>query len=241
MFFLLHSALTHAATPWHTLAPGIEYVVLEFGDTDDPMNVHAFRIDPARHKLDVVLAKDFGLSATSVREMGQRARAVVAVNGGFFSPEFHPLGLRIAHGAVRNALKDTSWWGVFFMRGTHAQIVAKNDFHAEQHLTMAVQAGPRLVVNGQIPNLKGGEAQRTGIGITRDGKIVIASTEEYPISTEEFAQLFRKSARDGGLDCPNALNLDGGSSSQIFAQLGAFHLNVPNLGAVTDAVVVVGK
>jgi exopolysaccharide biosynthesis protein len=46
---------------------------------------------------------------------------------------------------------------------------------------------------------------------------------------------------EGGLGCMNALNLDGGSSTQLYAKTQDFSLSIPSFSAVTDAVVVVPK
>ncbi len=237
IFLLLASPALARPLAWRTLAPGLEYVALQLG-SDQPSTVHAFRIDPARYRFDIALAKDYGLAAASVRELGERAHAIVAINGGFFSPENLSLGLRVQNGRVRTPLKGTSWWGVFSIANHRAQIFAQRDYRPNPATTMAVQAGPRLVVGGAVPTLKGGLAERSGLGITRTGQIIIAATEYAPLTTTAFAELFRKADRDGGFGCPDALNLDGGRSTQIYARLGQFRINVPNLSLVTDAVVV---
>lgn len=239
---LLNTSAAHARpTAWRTLAPGLEYTALQLGTADAPRLVHAFRVDPNAYRFDLALAKDYGLPAASVRELGERSKAMIAINGGFFSPENMPLGLRIQNGRVRSALKGTSWWGVFALSANRARIVAQRDYQPTHTHTMAVQAGPRLVVGGTIPSLKGGLAERSGLGITRTGRVVIAATEYAAMTTNEFAELFRTPEAAGGLGCPNALNLDGGRSTQLYARLGQFRLHIPNLSLVTDAVVVKAK
>lgn len=223
-----------APTRWQTLSPGLEYASLSHSTG----RIHAFRIDLRRYHLDVALAKDYQLPNASVRDLAARAEAVVAINGGFFSPAFEPLGLRIQRGTVRSPLKATSWWGVFHVSQRRAQIVPPQGFTAGRHTTMAVQSGPRLVVKGAIPTLKGGEAERSALGITTQGQVVIAITDHAPLSTSVLAEILRRSAASGGLGCRDALNLDGGRSAQLYARIGRFQLHVPNLSVVTDAVIV---
>lgn len=223
-----------APTRWQTLSPGLEYTTRSYGTG----HIHAFRLDLRRYQLDVALAKDYRVANASVRDLATRADALIAINGGFFSPEFEPLGLRIQRGTVRSPLKATSWWGIFRVAQARAQIVPPQGFTAGRHTTMAVQSGPRLVVQGAIPILKGGEAERSALGITTQGQVVIAITDHAPLSTSALAEILRRSAARGGLGCRDALNLDGGRSAQLYARIGRFQLHVPNLSVVTDAVIV---
>jgi uncharacterized protein YigE (DUF2233 family) len=82
---------------------------------------------------------------------------------------------------------------------------------------MAIQAGPRLVVNGKVPKLKSEISQKTAIGINRKGEVILLTTL-YPFSVNELAKLMAKPESKGGLGCRYALNLDGGSSSQLYAR-----------------------
>ncbi len=58
-----------------------------------------------------------------------------------------------------------------------------------------------------------------------------------PLSTTELAQVMKAAP----LNCENALNLDGGSSSQLRAQIGSFQLDVHGFSNVSDAVIVQAK
>lgn len=230
-----------AATTWVTLAPGFEYAKLSAGGPNTESYVHAFRVDPARYRFSVALAKDFAQKSTSVRELAERSKALLAINGGFFSPELEPLGLRIQDGRVRAPLKNTSWWGVFAIQGHQPRIVAQRDFRADTKFSMAVQAGPRLLVDGTIPPLRAGADDRSALGITPHGKVIVAITEHAPMETATLAAILRRPEPQGGLGCRSALNLDGGRSAQLFARLGRFQLHIPNLSAITDAVVVLPR
>jgi exopolysaccharide biosynthesis protein len=76
-----------------------------------------------------------------------------------------------------------------------------------------------LIVNGKIlSTLKPGLDSRTAMA-----KTMVASQIE------------------GGLGCINALNLDGGSSTQLYAKYGNFNLKVAGYSAVTDAILVLPR
>ena len=52
---------------------------------------------------------------------------------------------------------------------------------------------------------------RNGVGVRADGKVIFVISQEA-VSFDAFARLFRD-----GLKCPNALFLDGGSASSLYA------------------------
>lgn len=240
-FLSLFAQAEAAPLTWREIAPGMAYTKLAIGAEESPGTLHAFRIDPARLRVDCLLARDFGGKTATAQAMVTRSKALLAINGGFFSPEFEPLGLRVQGGRQRNPLKAISWWGIFFFDHGAPHIAARGDFVGGNGIQMAVQSGPRLVVDGTIPALKPGIAERSAIGISRRGEIVIAITERAPIETRTLAELFRRPAAAGGLDCPNALNLDGGGSSQLYVKTRALTLHIPGFTPVTDAVAVFAR
>ncbi|MBI2343816.1 MAG: phosphodiester glycosidase family protein [Deltaproteobacteria bacterium] len=229
------------ATTWRTLAPGLEYAMVSFGSDNMGSFLHAFRVDPQHYRLDVAFASDFGQQSASVRELAERTKARVAINGGFFSPELQPLGLRIQNGKRRTPLKSTSWWGIFSLEGTTPHIAPPWAYRPSSQTRMAVQSGPRLIVDGRVPPLKEGMAERSALCITPEHRIVVAATENAPMSTSTLADLLRRATAEGGFACRDALNLDGGRSTQLYARIGRFRVHVPNLSTVTDAVIVVPK
>lgn len=173
------------------------------------------------------------------------SQAVLGVNGGFFDPKNQPLGLRILNGKMLNPAKNISWWGTFFISNNRPQIIAqpqKINLISPSQVQFAIQSGPRLIAHGQIVDrLKGGYDERTALGITRDQHIIVVSSENLLITTTQLAQVMVASEAQGGLGCIDAINLDGGSSSQLYAKVGNFSLNVPGFATVADAVVVKEK
>ncbi len=154
------------------------------------------------------------------------------INGGFFSPEHKSLGLLVRDGKTINPLHPTSWWAIFQIAKEKPAIIPLRSFKANAETEMALQVGPRLVVNGEIPQFKPSLARRSGVGIRRNGNIIIAVTANDEISMEEFANLFR------GLECVDALNLDGGGSSQLYFSLNGFKLEVPGISRIANAITV---
>lgn len=236
--FLLLSLLTsfhaYSAGNWRELSPGIEYQDLAGRFLAPWSHIYAFRIDLNQNKLAIVSAKSLALKNASADQFAEHSQALLSINGGFFDREFNPLGLRINNKKLLNPLKRISWWGIFYVRHNKAYISSLNRFHYDRDIDFAMQSGPRLLIKRKIPSLKPGEADRSALGITADGKVIILVTTNAAMSTRKLAHLLKASP----LSCVDAINLDGGSSSQLYAHIGSFQLNVHSFSHVSDAIVV---
>lgn len=231
---LLLPLLAHATDSWQELSPGIEYQDLQGGLLAPWSHVHAFRIDLNKNKLSLVSAKNLSLKNASADQFAEYSKALISINGGFFDHEFKPLGLRINNKKLENPIKRISWWGVFYVKDNQARITNARQFNYDEEIDFALQSGPRLLINGKIPSLKVGTADRSALGITADGKVIIIVTNNGAMSTKGLARLMKAPP----LNCRDAINLDGGSSSQLFAHMNSFQLNVHGFSNVSDAVIV---
>lgn len=236
------SATPKGAYVWNQLTPGLAYTSFAFSPAEGAPSttLHAFRIDPAHYRLDVVVAKDEKVGSTAA-EMARSAKAMIVINGGFFTPEHASIGLLVQNGWELKPIHRTSWWSVFAMAGDQAAIFAPKAIGDPRRYRVAIQAGPRLVVNGQVPKLKESVAARSTIGIADDGKVVIAITQGPGIQMAELARRMSAPQLAGGLGCPNAMALDGGSSSQLYAKIKKFELSIPNIARVTNGLAVFEK
>ncbi|HCA89741.1 MAG: hypothetical protein CMF38_01610 [Legionellaceae bacterium] len=223
---------------WQILRPGLSYQHLDLPYLSPWSYVHVFRINLKHHKIALLNAKEIGLKHASIEQFAQESQALITMNGGFFDKNAHPLGLRMMHHQQTNPFKLISWWGVFYLKNQQAVIQSARHFHADKTIELAIESGPRLIINGRIPPLKSQKAERSAIGITKDQQIILLITEHYPLSTTQLAHLLQKSP----LNCENALNLDGGSSSQVYARIPPyFKLNVYGFSRVSDALLIYEK
>lgn len=235
VFLVLNFAI--AANHWQKLSPGIEYQDIGSGYLTPWSHIHVFRINLKDNRLSLVMARDMSRQYASVDEFAQHSRALLAINGGFFDDNYKSLGLRIKNRKQINPIKQISWWGVFYIKNQHAYLASARQFYRSGQIDFAVQSGPRLLVNGKIPPLKAGRAERTALGITQDGQVIILVTDHAAMSTTELAQRLKAPP----LNCLNALNLDGGNSTQLYAKVRNFHASVHGFSNVSDAIIVEAK
>ena len=220
------------SSQWTPLAKGLDYMSIQPKRFNPWSQLHVFKINLKNYSLSLAMANEYSQKTSAVNQLAHLSNALIAINGGFFNPEYEPLGLRIKNGKILNPKKNISWWGIFYVKNNQPYLVAPNQFYPKQSITFAIQGGPRLLINGRVPKLKQGIAERSAIGISKNDDVIIAVTERLPLSTTELANYLKQ------LQCDYALNLDGGSSSQLYANIGDFKLRVSGFSTITDAVIV---
>ena len=182
--------------------------------------------------------KPYSNFATLAQTLKARGRALrFAMNAGMFETDLSPVGLFVEDGR-RERRADTREGdsnfhlkpnGVFYIGDGAAGVIETTRFLASgPKARYATQSGPMLVIDGRIhpkisPN--GASAKiRNGVGV-RDGALIFFAISEEPVTFHAFARLFRD-----GLNCPNALFLDGSVSS----------LYAPNLNRRDDPLLPIG-
>ncbi len=225
LFFLLWALPAHAIE-WKPLESGFEYRASDHG------HVHFYRIDARKFRFQILMASDYHTSLLAADTYREKSGAVLVINGGFFDEFFKSLGLLLRDGKMINPLRRASW-GVFSLggrTGMEPSIVATRDWKPEG-VQFAIQVGPRLVVDGKIHDFKeAGASRRSAIGITGDGLVEIALSD-VPMTLHDWAEEMQK-------DCVQAMNLDGGGSSQFSIAHPAMSLNVVGMTGVPNAVAI---
>lgn len=206
-----------AKLPWHNVANGIEYQLLSSPNLYPFAQIHAFKIDLKKTEFSFCAQHN----AQKLSELAKAKQALLVFNSGFFDKNKQPLGLRINNGKIFSRLKRISWWGVFSIKKHRARIDSYRDFRRSKYTQFAIQAGPRLVYRNKLVSLRPGSAERTALGITKDGDVILVVTEHSPITTRQLAIMMRDK-----LHCQDALNLDGGGSTQLYANMNDFSREV---------------
>lgn len=152
-----------------------------------------------------------------------------AANAGMYNSEFAPIGYTVIQGEEIRSLNlkqgggnfhllpnGVLWWdkaGKVQISESHALNAMLENGEAEPWF--ATQSGPMLVINGDIhPKFDPNSTSlkfRNGVGVCNDGQIKFVNSDEI-VSFYNFAALFKND-----LDCPNALFLDGGIASALYA------------------------
>ncbi len=212
-----------ASEAWREVSPGFSYL------RNTETGAHLFKVNPAKWRVSVLRAKDYSQAALSVRRYRERSEAALAINGGFFNGQFESLGLLVQQGHSVSPLRQASW-GVFSISGGRPTIQSSRDYNTtDPAVEMAIQAGPRLVVNGILSKLKESlPERRSAIGITPDREVLLAVTDN-PLLMTEWAKLLQVYATD-------VLNLDGGGSTQLSVKLKNLTIQVDGETNVPNAV-----
>ena len=152
-----------------------------------------------------------------------------AMNAGMYDQNYAPIGYTVIEGKEFKSLNLKEGGGNFHLlpngvmwwdKAGHVQIT---ESHAlDEQITTgdaqpwyATQSGPMLVINDKIhPQFNPDSTSiklRNGAGVCDDGSIQFVNTD-VPVTFYQFATLFKDELR-----CPNALFLDGGIASALYA------------------------
>jgi uncharacterized protein YigE (DUF2233 family) len=223
-------------TDWQSIAPGVEYRELKIEQGDRSDRLRLARIDPAQTRLRVLYDPD---RPRRVSEWLAQSNALVAVNGNFFDPQNHALGMVIEDGQRRDGVVYEGFGGMFAVSGDEVRVRwnVQEPYNGEP-LTYALQNFPMLVLPGGSPNVDidddGRASLRTAVGQDRSGRIVFVVSPTPIFTLTEFSQWLAAS----DLDLNVALNLDGGTSSGLVLRSGNRNLGVDSWVQVPNVIVV---
>jgi uncharacterized protein YigE (DUF2233 family) len=164
------------------------------------------------------------LSALPRALEGEAGRLLFATNAGMFDPTLKPVGLYVEQRRELVHVNTRSGYGnfhmkpngVFYISADRAAVAETRAFLKQRpQADLATQSGPMLVINGRLhprfDRTRTSLKARNGVGVRTDGKVIFAISQ-VEVSFDAFARLFRE-----GLNCPNALFLDGGSAASLYA------------------------
>jgi len=213
---------------WQKLKPGLLYKQYSHDELTPFAKLHVLEIDLDKINLAYCLLN----KKTTALESTLNSDAIVAFNGAFFSPSYSPIGLRISKGNTLSNYKNISWWQIFSIENNHASINKYNELNKLKNISFAIQSGPALIVKNQIiKKLKKSYARRTAIGIKKNGHVIVVVTENTQITTTFLANFMNNK-----LQCEDALNLDGGGSTQLSINLPNYQYQVIGLTQLPDAI-----
>lgn len=169
---------------------------------------------------------------------------IFATNAGMYTIDNSPKGLHVENGKelvpidLKTKQSNANFYmqpnGVFLLTKSGAKVVASQEFAPfRDSAVYATQSGPMLVINGAINSkfMQGSQNVyiRNGVGISRDGKVVFAISNEL-VNFYDFASLHKDK-----LNCDNALYLDGAISKMYLPEIGRYDLG-GNFGGMIGVV-----
>ena len=220
-----------------TVAPGIVHAAYRVSADDaEPFWGYAFKVDLDVAELRLVPAGGASPRRT-VAEIAAPYPAVVAMNASFFDRDGRAMGLAIDDGRSTGGRRQQGW-GALVVEGKKARIMLGSDMGDGLSPRLVVQGIPRLVVGGKVSRLKPQIAERSAVCADGSVVVLVVSTRAEAAA---FARFLADSPEKGGLGCIDALNLDGGPSTQLVARLPGLELMVPGWGVPNALVVTPGK
>ncbi len=213
---------------WKKLDEGFEVRAMHFQGVpyQIPFDVRALRVELDRFPVRVIDSRALGASRMDIKTMAQKAQALAAINGGFFLPDYKPLGLLIVDGREASPLRKADW-GIFLIQENLPKILHTKDFLPDRNISQALQVGPRLVVGGRELTLKKQLARRSAVGVTYKNQVILLNTGDTEAYAQDLARIFWLSEDEGGLGCRDALTLDGGPSAQMYLEYKSLKIEIP--------------
>lgn len=223
----LHGALAQSPPPsspinpinWEMLSNGLE--VSRFQIASGGLlgsSAVAVRAPFSKFMPRTIRAAEYGWKKGSAQALCQASGASACINSNFFDEQGKPLGIVIGRGIQHQKLHrgGGTLTGVFFATSHTLGITHRSLFSAEKVIE-AAQAGPRLISDGAPVIGVKDSANATNISlvcIDRDQRILFvrASLALFGGSLRELQITLLRPE----LGCVDALNFDGGGSSQLY-------------------------
>ena len=152
------------------------------------------------------------------------SRLAFAMNAGMYHEDRSPVGLYVENSKELKAANTRNGPGnfhlkpngVFYVKGDRAGVLETETYLKRKiKPSYATQSGPMLVIDGRIhPKISEegiSRKVRNGVGV-RDPHTAVFAISDGLVTFGQFARLFRDA-----LGCRNALFLDGGSASSLYA------------------------
>ncbi|NQX47330.1 phosphodiester glycosidase family protein [Paenibacillus tritici] len=178
-------------------------------------------------KLDAVLAGNTVGKTEALASIAKRSQATAAINGTFFDAYTNgafkaPYGYIISGGKMLKNSSGDKRTVFAYDRNLLAELIPGSQFRERfdaGSIQGAIQAGPRLLVNGKValnvlaegfkdPKILTGGGSRSALGLTRDHKLILLTSGGATIP--QLAEIMKQAG------AYQAMNLDGGASSGLY-------------------------
>jgi exopolysaccharide biosynthesis protein len=177
-----------------------------------------------------------------LEEAMARGNFLAGVNGGYFDPQYDPIGLLIADGKIIAPLQRARLLsGVLSASGKKVQISRVGEFSLNQKPDAAVESGPMLVdVGKSVRGLESSKiARRTFAAVASGDKAALGFCSDVTLA--DLSNILAVVAIPE-FKIQRALNLDGGSSSAFwFKRANGSAFSIAEQKRVRDFMAIVRK
>ena len=152
---------------------------------------------------------------TDLDQAMRREKCLAGVNGGYFDPDYRPIGLLTSDAKIIAPLQRARLLsGILAASPGKVQILRVSEFSARLKPSAAVECGPFLVDLGHaVAGLEvTRSARRTFAAVERGNRAALGFCSE--VSLADLSQILAGGV--GDFKIQRALNLDGGSSSAFW-------------------------
>jgi hypothetical protein len=193
------------------------YHQVHLDSTPKSIDLDVIIFDSRQIRLTVIDQSNPNAGGRTIANLMPQQRAIAGVNGGFFSPEFKPLGLVIANGKALSSFTTSSLIaGTVLQLGTQPYLIWNAEYQEHTGVTDAIQAGPRLIESSQPVQGLDTSKSRARTFIATDGSFLWAIGTADSSSLGALAQALVTPGALPGLVPMRALNLDGGNSTALW-------------------------
>lgn len=228
---------------WEKLNPGLEsaHITLHHG-TVFSSSIVLVRSDSS-YSLRAIRAAQYGWKRASVKALCKAAGAAVCINANFFDEQGRPLGLVMSRGIIHNKMHQGggTLTGVIYSTDRETGIAHRDSF-SFSGVVEALQAGPRLIANGTpVEGIKDSSTSSnlSGVCIDANRRLIV-----FRVNSGVFGGSLhglQKNLLRSEIGCIDALNFDGGGSSQLYISADATSLDTDeNLAGEDDVPVALG-
>lgn len=185
----------------------------------DSAQIEVVTFDSSHCALRVLDQPSSNAGGSALTSLMRGAGAIAGVNGGFFHPDFSTLGLMIADGQTTGHFAKTSLVsGAVLMIGREPYLVWNHEFQGPRGVTQMLQAGPRLVDDGQpIRSLNRTKTSLRTFVATDGGRHWAIGIVRYT-TLAGLGELLASPGLIPGVRVQRALNLDGGRSTALYVR-----------------------
>ncbi len=162
------------------------------------------------------------------------------VNGGYFHDDFRPVGLVISGGKeIHRFEKAKLLSGIVEVRKGRIGIVRSSQFQPSPSVTEALQCGPMLVDRSAAVDGLNDERRARRTVVATDGAGRWALIYLTSVTLADAAEILTATGWPADWTTAKALNLDGGSSSGLWANASPSPVTRPEFGHVRNFLAVV--